>query len=102
MKANHDVQPVLMEQISIGYLVRWNLEEITVDGETRWQWDEAISPTRTYDDVVSALIHAKYTLDQEIATINNHLVGQDEDEWLEYQAWRTWAKDYARNTLNLQ
>ena len=47
MKANNNVQPVLMEQISIGYLVRWNLEEITVDGDTRWQWDEAISPTRS-------------------------------------------------------
>ncbi len=101
MEVYHNVQPVLLEQISVGYVIRWNLEETTVDGEPKWKCEETIATSRTYEAVVSALIHSKYTVDQELATINNHLLGEDEDEWLEYQAWRTWAKSYASTTLGL-
>lgn len=102
MKAQHDVQPVLLERTAAGYVVRWDLAQVTTEeDETRWECEEAIAAARTYEAVVSAMIHAKYTTDQEIATINNHLVGQDEDEWIEYQAWRAWVKGYASGTLGL-
>lgn len=102
MKALHDVQPLLLERTSIGYVVRWNLNQVTVEDGVRWECDEVIASARTYDAVVSALIHSKYDIDRELATINNHLIGQDEDEWQEYQAWRAWAKEYAGTTLGLE
>lgn len=102
MKALHDVQPVLLERTAAGYVVRWDLAQVTTEeDETRWECEEAIAAARTYEAVVSAMIHHRYTTDQEIATINNHLMGKDEDEWLEYQAWRAWAKAYASGTLGL-
>ena len=106
MKATHDVKPVLMEQSGRGYVVRWDLAQTTIDTEDGmqevWECEEVYSPTRKYDDVVSAIVHSIYSLDAEVAIINNHLLGEKEDEWIAYQGWRVFAKHYAGQVLGLK
>lgn len=46
----------------------------------------------TYSEVVSNLIHIKYTLDDEIALFANSRIKDNSDEEYEYQLWRSKCK----------
>lgn len=52
----------------------------------------------TYELLVSAFIHVKYSLDDEIALVNNYVTdpaGYEED-YKVYQEWRKYCKEAAR------
>lgn len=103
MKAMFRVKPVLVEKVPNGYAVRYDLTENEDDDGTYWEAEEVVSPTVSYEDVVTALIHAKYSLDSEIALLNDHISAPEAStvEWQAYQAWRSWSKWYASETLCL-
>ena len=99
------MKPVLLEKTSRGYVVRINLKKITHEEHGKvWECDEVISPTTRYDDVVAAIIRSHYTLEAEIAMLNNYINEPEERqaEWDEYQAVRADAKAYAGDTLGLE
>lgn len=52
----------------------------------------------TRDEIIEAIIASKYPVAKEIATINNQV--EKPDEYLEYQNFRTYAKDIADSWLN--
>lgn len=56
-----------------------------------------------YDTLVSALIHTKYSVDNEVALINNALEDianlADNAEYKEYQEWRSKCKETAKTYL---
>ena len=54
----------------------------------------------SYDNIVSELIHHKYSVDAEIALLNNFYINGENDEFNEYQSWRTKCKEVAKNYIN--
>lgn len=62
-----------------------------------------LPPGFSYSDIVNLLIEEEYPSDRMQAIINNHLFdGNDEEhenEYVEMQRYRAWAKRHARNFL---
>ena len=58
----------------------------------------------SYEQIVAKLIRVRYTSDEEIALINNALLDlsniSNNDEYNEYQSWRTKCKEVAKNYIN--
>lgn len=52
----------------------------------------------TYPELVSELIHQRYSLDDEMALIANSRIGNDKGEQ-EYQEWRTICKKAAKKLI---
>ncbi len=97
------LKPELVKQMVGQYAIRFNLLAATgQDNETGWQYDEIIVKDLRYETVVAALIHFVYSIDAEIAIINNHINDDEEIEWQDYQNHRAWAKSYAGTTLGLK
>jgi hypothetical protein len=81
----------------IGPVVRihWNYQEIPATDETpaMWSCEEAIVPVNAdRGAVISAIIRARYGIDEEFAAINNG--GED---YAEFLAFRDKAKALANN-----
>jgi hypothetical protein len=101
MKTILDYNPPLLAKSGKQYVIRYNMVEvITADGK-RYECEEVTCNSVDYESVVAALIHGVYTIDAEIAIINNHIADDEQVEWAEYQAHRSWAKAYASQTLGL-
>ena len=55
-----------------------------------------------YGKMVAAIVRSKYTSDDVEAILSNHAVGESDEqlaEFLSFQAWRTAAKEAAREAL---
>lgn len=55
-----------------------------------------------YGKMVAAIIRSKYTADDVEAILSNHAAGENEEqlaEFLAFQAWRTAAKEAAREAI---
>lgn len=84
--------------------IHWDAKEVPAPGmddtpRTQWEANEALC--YTYDsraDLTSKIIRSVYTVDGEIATINNQY--DKPDEYAAYQAFRTQAKALADGWLN--
>ena len=82
--------------------IHWNIQEVPAFGDaegTQWEADEALCSI--YDDratLISKIIHSVYTLDDEIATINNQSTKPEQYE--AYQAFRAQAKALADGWIN--
>ena len=85
-------------------IVPFNITETQVtDSETgktrmQYEYDEAVVDGQvTKDKLIAAGIAAKYSVEQELATINNYLADKVkyEAEYTEYQDWRTDVKTAA-------
>jgi hypothetical protein len=84
--------------------IAFNLEKITREteegeSETFYQYDEVVvSRSADRNDMIRAIIHQKYKIDDEIALINNHLYDPDNStyaqEYTDYQERRQFAKDF--------
>ncbi len=64
-----------------------------------------IVPNATYGTLVSAIIHTKYSIDDELAILANHAADPTDAEHLatynEYQAWRTEVKTACKEYFNI-
>jgi hypothetical protein len=102
MKTLLDYNPPLLAKSGRNYVVRYNVTEVMTEDGLRYECDEVTTNSVSYDSVVAALIHGIYSLDAEIAILNNHIADDEQVEWGEYQAHRAWAKTYAGETLGLK
>ena len=81
--------------------IHWDAKEVPAFGEvegTQWEANEALC--YTYDtraDLISKIIRSAYSVDAEIATINNQ--ADKPDEYAAYQAFRAQAKALADGWL---
>jgi hypothetical protein len=79
--------------------IRWNIEQFETEEGTQWVADEALCGVR--DDranLISKIIRSLYTVDAELATINNQT--DKPDEYATYQAFRAQAKALADGWIN--
>jgi hypothetical protein len=85
--------------------IAFNLEEVsrqTEEGvsEIFYRYDEVIvSRSATRDEMISAIIRTRYSLDEELALVNNINkqlpTTEDEAEYAEFQQFREFAKQLA-------
>ncbi|MBQ7462430.1 MAG: hypothetical protein IJS63_09300 [Bacteroidaceae bacterium] len=93
--------------------VCYNIDTVTNDGETAYEYDSATvktqhKPTKDYPTLVAAIVRTRYSADDVEAIVQNHLnnLGNEDEEhlteWEDLQDWRTEAKRIAREYLNIE
>ena len=91
------------KRIGSVYIVSWNPKE---QGNYIICNQESIKLNKhmSYEQIVAKLIRVRYTSDEEMALINNALLDlsniANNDEYNEYQSWRTKCKEVAKNYIN--
>ena len=79
--------------------IHWDMQEITVGESTQWEANEALC--NIYDtrgQIIEKIIGSVMDTGAEIAAINNR--DTDPEEYAEYQAFRTLAKQLADGWVN--
>jgi hypothetical protein len=87
------------------YTIAFDVNLVKEGENEQYKWCEINLPVGmpTYSQLVSAIIHGRYSDDAMQAIINNHLL-EDEDsehqkEWNDMQMWRMEAKRMAKEIL---
>lgn len=99
MKTYSDDKPNAYSVSGHELRIRWNVQEVQaprVDDEPRMQWEANEAVCSIFDDrsaLISKIIRSVYSIDDEIATINNQATKPD--EYAAYQAFRANAKSLA-------
>lgn len=92
-------QPIV--EINSAFFYRHSLNYLEGDSDTLIAEEEVVVvPNATYSTLVSAFIHTKYSIDDELAILANHAADPTDAEHLatynEYQAWREEVKTACR------
>ena len=115
MKVNATIKPKATEFKNASRLIRFDVSEEVVAAEVGSGQEDAVSynysevkvsKTATYAEIVSAIIAEKYSLDKEIALINNQnqdtVSDEDIAEYTAYQDFRSLAKTIAKAVNSLE
>lgn len=103
MKAQAHNLPPRYQHIGNGrYYVNFNIEQVNMDmGEgdpvLMYMYDSVLVDRLTRDNVISAIIRDRYSIDQVEAITNNYLDGYNAIDWLKLQNYRSYAKAIADN-----
>ena len=79
-------------------VMRWNVQELS-DNLVKCSEDSLyISHTYSYNQIVTSLIRFRYSLDEELALVNNYQWDSEKykDEYTEFQEWRNTCKEAAK------
>jgi len=79
------------EYIKGGLAIRFSFGTIVREEQQFYTYEEVIvDKLPSYDKIVSSIIRERYTIDEELALINNHLLGSTPSEAVEYQNFQDW------------
>ncbi len=92
--------------INNAFFFRYNVSEANGNSEMLEAEEcAAVVPNATYSTLVSAFIHTKYSIDDELAILANHAADPNNAEHLtiynEYQAWREEVKVACREYFHI-
>ena len=79
------------EPIGCGH-INYLVEQIEKDGEQWYQYQSAQYASLDRGHVIEAIIRDKYTQSQVEAITQNHMSGDNHDEFIDLQRWRRIAK----------
>jgi hypothetical protein len=103
MKVTSDHQPVKAQSLGTGkgYLIAFNVQQVEIEGETKFQFDAVKVNKLDRAEIIQAIIRTRYqSIDDELALINNRtLSAEKEAEYQEYQTFRTFAKTTADEAI---
>ena len=100
MRNNSDIRPDTFIDLGGRYMFNFDVAERTNDdGQVSFDFQSVIIPLKEKDEIVKAIIHDRYTLDDEIALVNNFNAGANIDEYNLYQSYRTYAKSIANAAI---
>lgn len=104
MKGNSDTYPDRFKRRNGKTHFRYNIESVEKQDmeETRQSYDYdyiVIEGEITRSKLIDGIISDKYTKDAEIALINNEIASPGTQEYADYQALRTHAKEIANEVL---
>lgn len=94
MKANSNTPPDSFIDLGGRGLFNYNITtRVTEEGETEYIYDSIkIEEPFSRDAIIRALIKERYSIDDEVALINNYNSGTGQIEYDEYQNYRTQVK----------
>lgn len=102
IKSQSNIEPQLLQKYNRGLLINFNVEEIQVQNEeggteTQYEYEQVfVKISASREEIIAAIIHNHYPIDDEIATINNYLADPDnakvKAKYEIYQARRAFAK----------
>ena len=99
MRYESNENPKRILQTEKGFEINYDFEEIEKEERTVIEFSKIIVERIDYGLIVSAVIHSKYTVDDEIALRNNFVIEGESPDWLEYLEWREHAKNVARGVI---
>jgi|SRR5690625_897016 len=93
-KAFSDIKPEALHKSMGKWWFNLNLkEEQNEEGEAQWVYDTvSIEGSPTRDKLIAAGMCVKYSKDDEIALINNKILGEKTSEWQAYINYRMSVK----------
>lgn len=105
MKATSSVVPSFLVSSEGKMYVNCNVVQTVVPGQdsfpdrTEYVYDtvEVLSTSR--NDLISAVMQARYSKDKEISLLNNYIVSGTTEAWEEYQAYRAYAKQLVDTSI---
>ena len=107
MVSNYVDKPELIIRSSKEVVINFDFakQPYYMDGTDTTQWVGRTVVIRkyapTYDEIVSALIADKYTIDAQISILYNRDGSeQHETEYTEYQSWRAYCKSIAKQVVS--
>lgn len=100
MLSSSDSYPVLKVYTNELVQLRYNIVEIEKEGKTSYNYDYIEVPY-VYDRnlLIRKIIETKYSKDDEIALLNNNYLDPGNEEYLQYQAYRSYAKMIATEIM---
>jgi len=105
MKVNADHKPDVFTESREHIFHNYNIvessktDEMTDETRTVFDYDSVEVKSKSKEDVIKAVMAENYSLEDEIALINNKLIGETEEhnqEYAEYQAKRDQVKSDAK------
>lgn len=103
MKARSVISPQSVEFLGNRYRLNYNVEQVLdTDNTELFQWDSIEVQSLKKGVVVAQLIRQRYSLDNEIALINNYNLNMAlyEQEYQQYQQYRDECKSIAISFTN--
>jgi len=112
IKSQSNIRPEKIQSHNRGYLINFNIEEKQVEGlpgqapTIQYEYEQVfVKVSATRNEIIAAIIHNAYPIDNEIAVINNYLVDPDdvnnEQEYQTYQERRGFAKALANEVIDV-
>ena len=96
-EANENPRKVL--QTENGFEINYDFTPVQKEERTVIEFKKIIVPAIDYGLIVSAIIHDKYSIDDEIALRNNFVIEGDSELWQEYLLYREHAKSIANEVI---
>lgn len=93
-EANENPRKVL--QTENGFEINYDFTPVQKEERTVIEFKKIIVPAIDYGQIVSAIIHSEYSIDDEIALRNNFIIEGDSQKWIDYIAFRNHAKEIAK------
>ena len=91
--------PKKVSEVNNKFEVVYAVKQTETDGITTYESEKIIVDRIDYGQIVSAIIHEKSSVDDEIALRNNYTSSPKDAEWVEYQDYREFAKSVAREIV---
>ena len=85
-------QPAIVNLGNGKYQFIYNQQEVQRDEETFWEYDYVEVDKVDKATIIQAIIHKSYSLDDEVALINNYNQGLKIEEYEAYQQFRNDVK----------
>lgn len=97
---NSDTFPALKIYTNEMVQLRYNIREVKKEDRTSFDYDFIEVPL-VYDRnlLIKKIIENKYSKDDEIALLNNNYLNPGNEEYLEYQTYRAFAKTIATEIM---
>ena len=92
-------QPAIVNLGNGKYQFIYNQQEVQRDEETFWEYDYVEVDKVDKATIIQAIIHKSYSLDDEVALINNYNQGLKIEEYEAYQQFRNDVKSIINELL---
>lgn len=98
MKAQSNEYPQSIIDRGKQHQINYNVVEKTIEEQTVYEFEYVLIPELSKNSLIQELMHKLYSIDDEIALINNYNAGIDTTEYDAYQTYRDECKSIA-NTI---
>lgn len=87
--------PEIWVNLGYGFYFNFNISK----NESGYAYETVFVQKKERNTLIRALVHSKYSVDDEIALVNNYNAGVNIDKYTEYQLFREKCKTIANNTI---
>lgn len=88
-------EPEIWTDLGYGFNFNYNIQQ----ENENYSYDSVFVNKKERNLLIQSLIHSKYSVDDEIALVNNYNAGLNVDKYNDYQLFRNECKKIVNNTI---